>query len=118
MKNMKKILALALVVMSIMAITIPAMALSGGYDSAKVYLSTSTLKPGYGTVRAVTNLQYMLIDLGYNPGSVDGIYGPQTAAAVSAYQRDNGSLSVDGQCGKNTKIAIWEDLVSLPSGCY
>lgn len=117
MKNMKKILAITLVVMSVLAVTVPAMALSGGYDSAKVYLSSSTLKPGYGTVRAVTNLQYMLIDLGYNPGTVDGIYGSRTASAVSAFQSDN-SLTVDGQCGKNTKIAIWEALDSLPSGCY
>jgi len=53
---MKKILAITMVVMSVMAVAIPAMALTGGYDAATYYLSTSTLKVGYGTVRAVTNL--------------------------------------------------------------
>lgn len=115
---MKKFIALVLAILTLSAICIPsAMALSGGYDAASVYLSTSTLKPGYGTVRAVSNLQYMLIYLGYNPGTVDGIYGSKTAAAVSAFQGDHG-LSVDGQCGRNTKTAIWAALDRLPSDCY
>lgn len=117
MKHMKKLLVLALVIVSVLAIAIPAMALTGGYDAAKVYLSTSTLKVGYGTVRAVTNLQLMLADLGYSPGPIDGIYGSLTAAAVSIFQSDH-SLTVDGQCGRNTKTKIWEELDELPGGCY
>ena len=119
MKNniFTRILAIALVAMSIMAIALPAFALEGGYDAAKYYLSSSTLKPGYGTVRAVTNLQLMLDALGYNPGPIDGIYGPQTSAAVTAFQMAH-NLSPDGQCGKYTKTEIWACLPSLPSGCY
>lgn len=86
---MKKFIALVLAILTLTAICIPsAMALSGGYDAASKYLSTSTLKPGYGTVRAVSNLQYMLQDLGYNPGTVDGIYGSKTEAAVRQFQTD------------------------------
>ncbi len=119
MKKMKKILALALVIVSVLAIAAPALALSGGYEAASVYLSKSTLKPGYGTERAVTNLQYMLVALGYDPGTIDGIYGSNTSKAVSAFQRDYGNgLSVDGQCGRNTKVAIWGELDVLPDGCY
>lgn len=35
----------------------------------------------------VARLQRFLIELGYDPGPVDGLYGPQTAAAVREYQR-------------------------------
>ena len=115
---MKRFIALVLAILTLTAVCIPsAMALSGGYTAATEYLSTSTLKPGYGTVRAVSNLQYMLKDLGYNPGKVDGVYGSKTASAVSAFQADHG-LSVDGQCGRNTKTAIWAALDELPSDCY
>lgn len=122
---MKKFIALVLAILTLSAICIPsAMALSGGYDAASEYLSTSTLKPGYGTVRAVTNLQYMLKALNCDPGTIDGIYGENTEAAVRQFQRKYndihgaGSLDVDGQCGRYTKIAIWEELPELPSGCY
>ena len=32
--------------------------------------------------------QYVLGDLGYNPGTVDGVYGPQTEAAINKYRAD------------------------------
>lgn len=35
----------------------------------------------------VARLQRFLIELGHDPGPVDGLYGPQTAAAVRDYQR-------------------------------
>ena len=50
---MKKFVALFLAILTLTALFIPsAMALSGGYNAASKYLSTSTLKPGYGTERA------------------------------------------------------------------
>ncbi|WJW74700.1 peptidoglycan-binding domain-containing protein [Thiohalobacter sp. IOR34] len=39
--------------------------------------------------------QQLLTDLGYNPGPVDGKYGPRTANAVKAFQRDIG-IKQDG----------------------
>lgn len=48
----------------------------------------------------VAQLQRFLIELGYDPGPVDGLYGPQTAAAVRNYQRETqlpitGTFTVD-----------------------
>lgn len=38
----------------------------------------------------VAQLQRLLAALGYDPGFADGIWGPQTAAALHAYQQDAG----------------------------
>ncbi|MDZ7703232.1 MAG: peptidoglycan-binding domain-containing protein [Trueperaceae bacterium] len=46
----------------------------------------------------VTNLQRRLNDLGYDPGPIDGYYGPLSAEAVSAFQQDY-DLEVDGVVG-------------------
>jgi hypothetical protein len=53
----------------------------------------------------VHHLQHQLTTLGYAPGAVDGYYGPATAAAVQAFQRDHG-LQVDGVVGPQTWNAI------------
>ena len=50
---------------------------------------------------AVKTLQDKLNTLGYNSGSVDGIFGAKTYAAVTAFQKAN-SLGVDGIVGKLT----------------
>ena len=50
---------------------------------------------------AVKTLQDKLNALGYNSGSVDGIFGAKTYAAVTAFQKAN-SLGVDGIVGKLT----------------
>lgn len=44
----------------------------------------------------VTRVQSGLARLGYDPGPVDGVMGPQTAEAIRRYQRDHGLLT-DGQ---------------------
>lgn len=50
---------------------------------------------------AVRVLQESLIALGYNPGPVDGIFGPRTEAAVKAFQADR-KIKVDGIVGPVT----------------
>lgn len=40
----------------------------------------------------VRRIQSSLVGRGYNPGPVDGRSGPQTRAAIGAYQRDHGLL--------------------------
>lgn len=50
-------------------------------------------------------LQLALRERAYDPGVVDAVYGPKTAAAVRRYQADRG-LSVDGVVGEQT----WEQL--------
>ncbi|MGI6635420.1 MAG: peptidoglycan-binding domain-containing protein [Christensenellales bacterium] len=119
MKNMKKFLALALVAMTVLAVAVPALALTGGYNAAARYLNNVTLKPDWpqNNSTAVENLQRMLDALGYDPGPFDGIYGPLTKNAVLAFQQAHSDLTNDGICGKYTKIKIWETLSSVPSYC-
>lgn len=49
----------------------------------------------------VSAVQKTLNCLGYNAGTVDGIFGSQTESAVKSFQRNHG-LSADGIVGKNT----------------
>ena len=63
-----------------------------------------TLKIG-STGSEVRYLQTSLTKLGYNPGPIDGIFGPKTDAAVRSFQKSKG-LVVDGIVGKNTWAAI------------
>lgn len=53
----------------------------------------------------VTAIQQKLQELGYSPGTVDGIYGSKTQEAVIAFQKDQG-LDADGIAGKNTLAAL------------
>lgn len=53
----------------------------------------------------VTQIQTKLKRWGYYNGSIDGIYGSQTLAAVKYFQRRNG-LTVDGIAGPKTLAAM------------
>ena len=53
----------------------------------------------------VRQIQTKLKRWGYYNGSIDGIYGSQTQAAVKWFQSKNG-LAVDGIAGKNTLAAM------------
>jgi peptidoglycan hydrolase-like protein with peptidoglycan-binding domain len=55
----------------------------------------------------VAELQQMLQALGYYHGNIGGNFGPQTDAAVRAFQRDRG-LTVDGWAGPQTMAALRE----------
>jgi peptidoglycan hydrolase-like protein with peptidoglycan-binding domain len=56
---------------------------------------------------AVKRLQQSLYQLGYDPGTVDGIFGPKTESAVKAFQRSAG-IDVDGIVGEITWTTIEE----------
>ncbi len=78
---------------------------------SKEYLGTlrrikavATLKKG-STGAAVKQLQEDLKTLGYDPGTVDGVYGTATVKAVRLFQSDNG-LTVDGIAGMATQAAV------------
>ncbi|HEY7224844.1 MAG TPA: N-acetylmuramoyl-L-alanine amidase [Micromonosporaceae bacterium] len=53
----------------------------------------------------VRQLQERLLELGYDPGRADGIFGRRTAAAVANFQREVGLVS-DGVCGPHTMAAL------------
>lgn len=73
--------------------------------------AASVVKKG-STGSVVRTIQTKLKRWGYYSGSIDGIYGSQTVAAVKWFQRSNG-LTADGIVGKKTAAAMG---VSLSSG--
>lgn len=95
MKSSRKKLCAALALLFGMNIAIICMA--QGADAA-------TYKQG-STGSVVTEIQQRLSDWGYYSGSVDGIYGSKTTAAVKYFQSKN-NLSVDGKCGPKTLAAL------------
>lgn len=64
-------------------------------------------------LRTTFGLQNALRRLGYDVGKVDGIPGPKTRAAVTAFQRDRG-LMVDGIYGPKTRAALDAVIAKLP----
>lgn len=53
----------------------------------------------------VAQIQARLTELGYDPGTADGIFGARTQEAVRAFQQDQG-LAVDGIAGEMTLRAL------------
>ena len=53
----------------------------------------------------VSEMQALLARIGFDPGRVDGIFGPSTARAVEDFQHNSG-LSVDGVGGQDTIRAL------------
>lgn len=62
----------------------------------------------------VRTIQTRLKNWGYYTGTVDGIYGPKTVAAVKYFQRTN-RLVVDGIVGNKTAAAIGVTLAQTSS---
>ena len=62
----------------------------------------------------VSNLQQRLIQLGFNCGKIDGVFGSKTEVAVKEFQKSVG-IFVDGKCGPSTLIALMR-LVKTVSG--
>lgn len=73
-----------------------------------ITLSKCPLLKRGSTGNVVRWLQERLNFLGFNCGSVDGIFGEKTRAAVTAFQSSRG-LSADGVVGQNT----WRKLLGL-----
>ena len=62
----------------------------------------------------VSNLQDRLIQMGFNCGKVDGVFGANTERAVKEFQKSVGITS-DGKCGPATLISLMR-LVKTVSG--
>ena len=61
----------------------------------------NNLAPG----QVIQNVQLALRDQGYYPGAIDGLVGPQTRAALSAFQRDH-CLIVTSAVDEPTLVAL------------
>ena len=61
-----------------------------------------------GGSASVARTQQGLARLGYDPGPLDGVYGPRTAAAIRQYQSDYG-LPVTGQPSAALAARIEDD---------
>ncbi|MBB6215716.1 N-acetylmuramoyl-L-alanine amidase [Anaerosolibacter carboniphilus] len=59
----------------------------------------------------VVKLQQALNGKGYSVGSVDGVFGQKTEAAVIGFQKSNG-LTVDGIAGNQTQSKLYAQSVS------
>ncbi|MBW4648518.1 MAG: peptidoglycan-binding protein [Kastovskya adunca ATA6-11-RM4] len=64
----------------------------------------TTLQPGNRGIE-VRRLQERLRERGYDPGTIDGVYGPQTTAAVRRFQSAN-ELRPDGIADSQTLVAL------------
>lgn len=61
----------------------------------------------------VLSLQRRLKEKGFNPGALDGVFGPGTEAAVLAFQQSDG-LEADGIVGPQTAAALGFAAAELP----
>jgi murein L,D-transpeptidase YcbB/YkuD len=84
-----------------------------GSSSAGVQAATQA---AYAQGATIIKVQNQLNALGFGPLSVDGQLGPQTTAAVKAFQSSRG-LSVDGIPGPQTLAALGTTQVNtMPAG--
>src|SRR3954463_4274623 len=83
------------------------MSLAGRYVMAEPVLKKGSNDP------AVRDLQEALKALGYDPGSVDGVFGMATETAVKKFQQAR-EIAVDGVVGRVTWINIDEADQSHP----
>ncbi len=77
-------------------------------DAARWRLGTRTLYqavPDPLVGDDVRQLQERLLEMGYDVGRADGIYGARTARSVAQFQREVG-LIPDGACGPHTMTAL------------
>jgi N-acetylmuramoyl-L-alanine amidase len=80
----------------------------GALDAARWRLGARTLfhsVPDALVGEDVRTLQERLLEMGFDTGRPDSIYGPRTARAVAQFQREVG-LTSDGSCGPQTMKAL------------
>ena len=80
----------------------------GALDASRWRLGARTLfhsVPDALVGEDVRTLQERLLEMGFDPGRADSIYGPRTARAVAQFQREVG-LTPDGSCGPQTMKAL------------
>lgn len=103
----------AIVFMVITSLTAVMCFAFGDYLAVEEAAEAAVIKQG-STGSQVRTIQTKLKNWGYYTGSVDGIYGPKTTAAVKYFQRKNG-LTADGIVGSKTAAALGINLNSSSS---
>jgi hypothetical protein len=79
-----------------------------GYDPYAWYAYDGPIYTGYATLtpdQVIMNVQLALRDQGYYAGATDGIMGPETRAALAAYQADHG-LAVTSSIDSPTLVDL------------
>ncbi len=105
MKNLVRCVSMILLIVSIGAIVMPAMA--SGWENR---YGTAALKiNGQYKKVYVQNLQNDLNFVLHCGLTVDGIFGKSTKAAVCKFQKTKG-LTADGIVGDKTKEALWNEI--------
>jgi peptidoglycan hydrolase-like protein with peptidoglycan-binding domain/DNA invertase Pin-like site-specific DNA recombinase len=91
---------------------LPGTSIAGGASESSSALAAGTgllqYGDGYGAASGappVRAVQRTLRSLGWQPGPVDGLYGPRTQAAVARFQSASG-LTADGVVGPGTRQAL------------
>jgi peptidoglycan hydrolase-like protein with peptidoglycan-binding domain len=80
----------------------------GKAASVQTFTVSLALGSGYerrGGSQMVRRLQRRLAAAGFDPGPIDGLYGPRTAAATERFQATTG-LAADGVAGPRTLVAL------------
>lgn len=102
MKKALRILAIAFLVLTTCVCVGTAIPNAGTETDTAAYAAALRQGSSGATVKKV---QQKLKNWGYYSGSVDGIYGKNTVAAVKLFQKKNG-LTVDGIAGTKTLAAM------------
>lgn len=101
--NKKLIIMRSVCALAVIAVVLTA-ALAFLPDGGDEEIGAAVLKVG-SSGQQVRTLQTKLNNWGYNAGTVDGIFGSNTLAAVKRFQANNG-LTVDGIVGAKTAAAL------------
>lgn len=101
--NKKLIIMRSVCALAVLAVVLTA-ALAFLPDGGDEEIGAAVLKVG-SSGQQVRTLQTKLNNWGYNAGTVDGIFGSNTLAAVKHFQANNG-LTVDGIVGAKTAAAL------------
>lgn len=72
----------------------------------------ASIDSGPTEITSVRELQRLLLQLGFEPGPIDGKFGPSTASAISAYQEAAGLL-IDGKPSRDLLQQLREDAANL-----
>jgi peptidoglycan hydrolase-like protein with peptidoglycan-binding domain len=81
-------------------------------SSLTTLASEPTLRQG-ARGAAVTKLQGLLAQAGFNPGAADGVFGPATSRALKGFQKA-AHLTADGICGKKSWAALESSFEPAP----